>query len=261
MIRAIIVDDEELGRRGVRARLAGAPDVEIVAECATGAAAIESIAALSPDLLFLDVEMPELDGFGVIEALASRELPYLVFVTAHDRFAARAFDVHAVDYVLKPIDDERFARTMVRVRKALAADALARDPGFDRRVRAAVDEARRLTPAAPQRCERIAVRNGGRVQLLAVDEIDWVEAAGDYVTLHAGKREHLLRETMGSIERRLDPDRFARIHRSTIVRIDRVAELTATDNGDYVVVLRGGKELKLSRGYRHALGRFADGLC
>lgn len=260
MIRTIIVDDEELGRRGVRARLVCESDIEIVAECSSGAAAIESISAFSPDLLFLDVEMPEVGGFDVIDALEPHDLPQLVFVTAHDRFAARAFDVHALDYVLKPIDDERFERTLVRVRRAIAAGTHASDAAFEARVRAAVETARRLRPSTAAPCERIAIRNGGRVLLLAVDDIDWVEAAGDYVTLHAGKREHLLRETMGSIEKRLDPERFARIHRSTIVRIDRVVEFNATDSGDYVVGLRNGRELKLSRGYRHVLGRFADGL-
>jgi len=260
VIRTVIVDDEELGRRGVRARLAGEADIDIVAECSSGPAAVETVTTLSPDLLFLDVEMPEFDGFDVIDALESCRLPHLVFVTAHDRFAVRAFDVNALDYVLKPIDDVRFARTLNRVRKAMARELPEGDGSIEARVRAVVEAVRRNGQPSSFHRERIAVRNGGKVVLVPVEDIDWVEAAGDYVTLHAGKREHLLRETMGSIERRLDPDRFVRIHRSTIVRIDRVAELLTTDNGDFVVALRNGRELKLSRGYRNALDRFADGL-
>ena len=260
MIRTVIVDDEELGRRGVRARLVCEPDIEIVGECSSGTSAVETVSSLSPDLLFLDVEMPEFDGFDVIDALESCRLPHLVFVTAHDRFAVRAFDVHALDYVLKPIDDERFAHTLTRVREAMARKETDGERMIEARVRAVVDAARRSRQPGSFCRERIAVRNGGRVVLVPVDDIDWVEAAGDYVTLHAGKREHLLRETMGSIERRLDPERFARIHRSTIVRIDRVAELRATESGDFVVALRNGRELKLSRGYRYTLDRFADGL-
>lgn len=257
MIRVLIVDDEELGRRGIRARLVRERDIEIVNECCTGLEAVASIEAHAPDLVFLDVEMPEFSGFDVVDAIDSRKMPRFVFVTAHDRFAVRAFDVHALDYVLKPIDDERFAQTLGRVRNAISRDI---DATLESRVRAAIDATHRRGNPESAYARRIAVRNSGRVLLVAVEEIDWVEAAGDYVTLHAGKREHLIRETMSAIEARLDPERFVRIHRSAIVRIDRVAELRATESGDYVVALRTGRELKLSRGYRHALDRFADGI-
>ena len=255
-IRVIIVDDEELARRGVRVRLDREPDVEVVAECGGGTEAIAAIRSTPADLVFLDVDMPETDGFQVIAAVGPESFPHVVFITAHDRYAVRAFEVHALDYVLKPIDDERFAHALGRAREAITGRA---DRTLASSLRSIVDAARSRGPSGdyPQ---RLAVRSGSRVLLVAVNEIDWIEAAGDYVTLHVGKTEHLVRETMTSIESKLDPTRFARVHRSAIVRLDRIRELEAADNGEFHIRLATGRTLKLSRGYRRALERIAPGL-
>jgi two-component system, LytTR family, response regulator len=251
-LRVVIVDDEELARRGVRARLERSGDVEIVAECATGREAIDAIRRSAADLVFLDVEMPGKSGFDVIGAVGAEAFPRVIFVTAHDRYAIRAFEVHAFDYLLKPIDDERFEAALERARGTLARD---RDGDLGRRLTALLGEVGRA-PAYP---ERFAVRSGGRVVFVAASEIDWVEAAGDYVTLHVGKKTWLVRETLSSFERRLDPSAFARIHRSAIVNVGRIVEMRPYDNGEYLVLLAGGTRLKLTRSYRHTLQRLLDG--
>jgi two-component system LytT family response regulator len=255
--RVIIVDDEELARRGIRTRLQRSGDVEIVAECSNGREAIEAIGRASPDLVFLDVQMPGKTGFDVVEAIGWDAFPHVIFVTAHDRYALRAFEVNALDYLLKPIDDERFDIAFKRARESLTRD---RDSDFGRRLAAVIGDA---TPGrdglAASRPDRIVVRSGGRVVFVKISEIDWVEAAGDYVTLHVGKKSWLLRETISEIERKLEPNGFTRIHRSTVVNLERVGEMRALDNGEYRVLLRDGTELKLSRSYRHALQRLIDG--
>jgi len=256
--RVIIVDDEELARRGIRTRLQRSGDVEIVAECSNGREAIEAIGRASPDLVFLDVQMPGKTGFDVVEAIGWDAFPHVIFVTAHDRYALRAFEVNALDYLLKPIDDERFDIAFKRARESLTRD---RDSDFGRRLAAVIGDA---TPGKgdglpASRPDRIVVRSGGRVVFVKLSEIDWVEAAGDYVTLHVGKKSWLLRETITEIERKLEPNGFTRIHRSTVVNLERVGEMRALDNGEYRVLLRDGTELKLSRSYRHALQRLIDG--
>jgi two-component system LytT family response regulator len=251
-LRVVIVDDEELARRGIRSRLERAGDVDVIAECRNGREAIDAIRRLAPDLVFLDVQMPGKDGFDVVAGLGGDAAPpQVIFVTAHDRYAVRAFDVHAFDYLLKPIDDDRFADALARAREAVAR---ARDGDVGRRLAALLRDVKRV-----EYPERFVVRSGGRVVFVRAAEIDWVEAAGDYVSLHTGKRTWLLRETMTSIERKLDPDRFARIHRSTIVQVDRIAEMRSYDNGEYVVLLRDGTSLKLSRTYRAVLQRLVEG--
>lgn len=250
-MRVVIVDDEELARRGIRSRLERDGDAEILAECRNGREAIDAIRRLSPDLVFLDVQMPGKDGFDVVAALEREAPPHVIFVTAHDRYAVKAFDVHAFDYLLKPIDDDRFATALARAREAVARS---RDGDAARRLAALLRDVGRV-----EYPERFVVRSGGRVVFVRAGEIDWVEAAGDYVSLHAGKRTWLLRETMTSTERKLDPDRFARIHRSTIVQVDRIAEMRPYHNGEYVVLLRDGTSLKLSRTYRAVLQRLVEG--
>jgi two-component system LytT family response regulator len=253
-LRAVIVDDEELARRGIRKRLEKSGDVSIVAECRNGREAIEAIRRTSPDLVFLDVQMPGKTGFDVIEAVGGDIFPHVIFVTAHDGFAIRAFQVNALDYLLKPIDDERFDIALERARESLARE---RDSDLGRRLSMAISEvtAARENGHPPTPAGRLVIRCGGRVVFVKISEIDWVEAAGDYVSLHAAKKSWLMRETITSIERTLGPKGFARIHRSTIVNLDRIGEMRALDNGEYLVLLRDGTELKLSRNYRAALER------
>ncbi|MFM2288201.1 MAG: hypothetical protein RL684_1344 [Pseudomonadota bacterium] len=246
-IRVLIVDDEPVARRGILRLLRKEPDIEVVEECGDGAAAISAISAHAPDLVFLDVQMPELDGFAVIEAIGGDRMPAVVFVTAFDQHAVRAFDAQAIDYVLKPIDPERFHRALQRARSHLAHP----DGGFIRRVSEALKS---IDRGALQRYpSRLAIRSEGRVRLLDIDEVDRIVAAGNYVEIHAGAKQHLLRETMTSLEARLDPQRFIRVSRAAIVPIDRIREVQPLFNGDFVVLLKNGVQVNGSRRYRAAL--------
>jgi two-component system LytT family response regulator len=245
-LRVLLVDDEPLVRRGIRDFLEAEPDVVIVGECGNGIVALETISREQVDLVFLDVQMPELDGIGVAAALAEQNGPAIVFVTAYSEHAVRAFEVNAVDYVLKPFDRERFAAALARAR---ARRAGGEREELARRLAAVLSELQR----AQGHAQRILVRSDGRIRLVAVDDIDWIEAADNYARLHAGAERHLIRETMASLEARLDPARFARIHRSAIVNLDRIRELQPTFNGEYAVLLHTGAKLTLSRGYRDAL--------
>ncbi len=240
-LRVLVVDDEPLARERLRTLLEAERDVDVVAECADGVEAVAAFREARPDVVFLDVQMPGMDGFDVLEALGPDELPAVVFVTAHDRYALKAFDVHAVDYLLKPFDRERFASALERARLDLrAADA-------GRRVLALVADLRR--ERRPR--QRIVVKAAGRVFFLQPSEIDWMEAAGNYVRLHAGKNVHMVRDTMKGLEDRLDPDTFVRIHRSRIVNLDRVREIQPWFHGEYVIVLTTGEQLTTSR--RHSV--------
>ncbi|HYI08249.1 MAG TPA: LytTR family DNA-binding domain-containing protein [Thermoanaerobaculia bacterium] len=246
MIRVLIVDDEPIAVRGIRQQLRGEADLEVIGECGDGAAAIDAIAELAPDLVFLDIQMPEIGGFDVVEAIGVARMPAVVFVTAYDEHALRAFDVHAVDYVLKPIDRHRFRTAVERARRRLA-----HAPGpLDRRIAAALEE---LGRPVHDYAKRLAIKGDGRVILVDVDEVDRLEAAGNYVEVHSGARHHLVRETMASLEARLDPARFVRVSRSSIVNADRVRELQPMFNGDFAVVLRDGTKVSGSRRYRAAL--------
>lgn len=249
-LRALIVDDEAVARRRIKRLLQREPDIAVVGEAADGRAAVEAIRAQAPDVVFLDVQMPEFDGFGVI-AEVGRALPAIVFVTAHDDYALRAFDVHAVDYLLKPFTPERFAETVARVRARREGG----DPEWPARVAALVE---RLS-ARTRYLARIPARAGDRIRLVDVREIDCIIAGGNYVRLMAGGREHLLRDTMEGLLAELDPRQFVRIHRSAIIQIDRVREFKPLPSGDCTVILRDGTSLTLSRTYRErvnqALGR------
>ena len=235
-LRVLVVDDEPLAREGVVARLAGRTDFTVVGECANADSAARAIAELAPDVVFLDVRMPGVDGFGLLERIAPERQPYVVFLTAYDRFALRAFDAEAVDYLLKPIDDERFARALERVRAAhRSAELEAKETGGT------------AYPA------RFPVRVGRRIVVAHASDIDWVEAVGDYCGLHTASKVHLVREPLHVLEGKLDPRLFMRVHRSTIVRVDRVAELRAATNRDAVARLHDGTVLKVSRTYSDAL--------
>jgi two-component system LytT family response regulator len=220
--------------------------VEIAGECQNGQEAVAAIHKLHPDLVFLDIQMPGATAFEVIQQVGVPRMPPVVFVTAYDKYALRAFDVHALDYLLKPFDRERFQQALGRARQQLDR----KDAGeLERRLLELVQDLR----SSPQRPERFVIKSGGRVFFVRTDEIDWIEAAGNYVKLHVGNEAHLLRETMNSLEAQLDPDVFYRIHRCHIVNIERVKELQPWFNGEYVVFLRDGARLTLSRGYREKL--------
>ncbi len=242
-IRALIVDDEPPARRRIRDLLEAEPDVEVVGECRDGRQAIATIEAVRPDLVFLDVQMPEAGGFEVVEALGPERLPVVVFVTAYDRYAVQAFEVHALDYLLKPFDRERFAAAVQRAREELRRP---REAGVDPRIVALLEE---LRPAA-RRLDRIPVRVGARIRLVPADEVDYFQAETNYVRLHVGKASHLVRDTLAGLEARLDPARFLRIHRSLVVNLSRVREVEPLFAGEYVLTLADGTRLTSGRSFR-----------
>jgi len=252
-IRVVIADDEPLGRSRLRALLAKEPDVELVAECADGDEAVAAVRGHRPDALFLDVQMPGRDGFGVLEALAGEPMPQVVFVTAYDRHALRAFEARALDYLLKPFKQSRFHEALSRIRERLAARQEA--PGdLSIRLRELLADAR---PPAPT-LHRLAVRVNERTLFVRVPDIDYLEAAGNYVVLHCGKENHVIRETMATLEGQL-PAGFLRISRSTIVNLDRVKELQSMTAGEHVVLLRDGRQLPMTRGLREVEERLRFG--
>jgi two-component system LytT family response regulator len=245
-VRAVIADDEPLARQRLRMLLQDEAWLEVIGEAKDGLSTTAAIQKLQPDLVFLDVEMPNGTGFDVIRSLGPAKMPFVVFVTAYDKYALKAFDVHAVDYLLKPFDRDRFREALTRARGQLERVS---NGELERRLRQLVQD---LTPA-PQRMERFVIKSGGRVFFVPTAEIDWIEAAGNYVKLHVGTDEHLFRETMNTIEGKLNPDAFFRIHRSHIVNVERIRELQPWFNGEYVVFLKNGTRLTLSRGYREKL--------
>jgi two-component system LytT family response regulator len=256
-IKTLVVDDEPLARRNLRVLLEADPEVELVGEASGGAEALALISEHSPDLVFLDVQMPELDGFGVLERLEAEKLPVVIFVTAFDKYALKAFDFHALDYLLKPFDDARFEKALARAKQQLAQREL---KDLSRRLISlledhggvpCVGEGTAASSDSPARYQtRFLIKSTGRVSFIRADEIDWIEAEDYYVKLHVKGRGHLLRETMNDIETRLDPEVFVRVHRSSIVNLERVRELQQLFGGDYAVVLRDGTQLKLSRARR-----------
>jgi two-component system, LytTR family, response regulator len=245
-ISTLIVDDEPLARRRIRRMLARHPEVEVIGECADGREAVAAITEQQPALVFLDVELPEVDGFAVLDRLAADEMPLIIFVTAYDQYALRAFEVYALDYLLKPFDRSRFDKALQRAKSRLTSE---RSDASERAL-ALLEELR----ARQSHVERLVIKAGGRAFFLKTEEIDWVEAEGKYVRLHVGKESYLVREAISQIEAQLDPKRFLRIHRSTIVNLDRVRELQPWFHNDYRVILRDGTELMLSRSCRKRLG-------
>ena len=240
------MDDEPLARERLASLLAAEPDIEIVGQCRDGEEAVTAIHDHSPDLVFLDVQMPQMNGFEVIESVGVERMPLVIFVTAYDQHALRAFQVKALDYLLKPFDRERFTDALQRARKQIEREETG---DLGRRLMALVKDLRKDQP----RSDRLVVKSGGRLFFLRADEIDWIEAAGNYVRLHVGPTSHLLRETMNAIEARLDPEKFFRIHRCRIVNMERIQELQPWLNGEYAVLLRTGTRLTLSRGCREKL--------
>ncbi|MDP2054120.1 MAG: LytTR family DNA-binding domain-containing protein [Acidobacteriota bacterium] len=246
-IRTVVVDDEPMARERIIGMLNQEKDIEVVGEYADGTSAVSAIQSQHPDLVFLDVQMPSCDGFGVIQQLSAEpQPPAVVFVTAYDEYALKAFEVHAIDYLLKPFGRDRFTQTLQHAREHLERR---RAGDLGKRLMALVQD---IKPE-PQKLDRLVVKSGGRVFFLRTQEIDWIEAAGNYVRLHLGDDSHLFRETMNNMEGRLDTQRFVRIHRSRIVNTDRIKEMQPWFNGEYVVVLQNGTRLTLSRGYREKL--------
>ena len=245
-IRVLIVDDESLARDMIREMLEDDRDVEIVGECLNGEEAIQAIEACAPDLLFLDVQMPEASGFEVLETLKNGSLPHIIFVTAYDQYAVRAFEVHALDYLLKPFDRERFEASWQRAKEHILKEKNGR---LDQRILSLLEELK----AGSKFLERLVIKTNGRVFFLDAGDIDWIEAEGNYVSVHSGTKSHLLRETISSLESQLDPKKFRRIHRSAIVQLDKIKELQPWFHGEYRIVLYSGAELMLSRNYRENL--------
>jgi two-component system, LytTR family, response regulator len=246
-LRALVVDDEPVARRRLCRLLRGEPGFTVAGECGDGVEAAASIKSLRPDLVLLDVEMPGMNGFQVVESVGAARMPPVVFVTAFDRYAVQAFELHAVDYLLKPVTAERFGRALTRVRSRLEAPE--RDE-LTRRLAALLAELQRDGTAA---ADRFYVRDGERGFFVRLDDIDWVEASRNYVRLHVGSRAHAVRGTLKAVERRLDRVRFRRISRSALVNLDRIKELQPWFHGDGIVILQSGKRLVLSRRYRDAL--------
>jgi two-component system LytT family response regulator len=239
-VRTLIVDDEELGRKRIRKLLSLESEFEIVGESRDGREAIRAMEKLSPDLVFLDVQMPELDGFDVLSQIAPAKMPVIIFVTAHDHFALKAFQAQALDYLLKPFDDERFAQALQRARTYLHGNAAGE-------IRERLARLVKGLPSQGQYLLRVAVKSAGRVVFLKAGEIDWIEAEGNYVNLHVGKESYLLRGRMSELEKRFDPEQFFRIHRSTMVNLDRVKELRPLFKGESIVILKDGQQLSASR--------------
>jgi two-component system LytT family response regulator len=253
MIRTLIVDDEPLARERLRTLLQQESDVQVVGECADGRQALSAISADAPDLVFLDIQMPALDGFGVLQSLEDRPLPAVIFVTAYDQYALRAFDVHALDYLLKPFTAKRFQKALERARAELERGENGKT-GFEQRLINLLEDLN----GEKRHPKRLVVKSSGRVYFLKIDEIDWIEAEGNYVRLHVGTNSHLLRETMKGMEAALDPDRFIRIHRSTIVNTERIRELQPLFHGEYAVILTDGTRLVASRGPENRLRRMLE---
>ncbi|HET8781216.1 MAG TPA: LytTR family DNA-binding domain-containing protein [Pyrinomonadaceae bacterium] len=245
-IRALVVDDEPLARAMIREMLESDSEVEIVGECANGRDAVEVIKSAAPDIVFLDIQMPEIGGFEVLESFDANIQPYVIFVTAYDQYAVRAFEVHALDYLLKPFDRERFEGAWQRAKSQIKLDRTSRR---DQDIIALLEELK----AGPRYLERLVIKNGGRVFFLHVQDVHCIEAEGNYVRVYDNQKGYLLRETISSLEEQLDPKQFLRIHRSAIVKIDRIKEMQPWFHGEYRIIMENGKQLALSRNYRSNL--------
>ncbi len=245
-IKTLIVDDEPLARERIRRMLHDEKDILIAGECVGGLEAVETIEKILPDLVFLDVQMPQMNGFEVLQTLELPNMPVVIFVTAFDQYALKAFEFHALDYLLKPFSKDRLRSALIRAREQIH---ITQPNNVDERITALLNDLK----AESKYLDRLLIKSSGRIYFVKTDEVDWIESAGNYAKLHVGKEKHLLRETMGSLEESLNPEKFLRIHRSCIVNIDRVKELHPLFSGDYVVMLHNGQELTLSRNYRDRL--------
>jgi two-component system LytT family response regulator len=245
-IRVLIVDDEPLARGMIREMLEDDPEAFVVGECENGRVAAAAVERYAPQLLFLDVQMPEAGGFELLETLQDGRAPHVIFVTAYDQYAVRAFEVHALDYLLKPFDRERFETSWRRAKLHIRRE---RGGNLDERILALLEEIK----TGPRYLERVVIKSGGRVFFLETCEVDWIKAEGNYVSVHSGEKTYLLRESIGNLEARLDPRKFRRVNRSAIVQLDKIKEFRPWFHGEYHIIMRGGGELLLSRSYRENL--------
>ena len=250
-IRTIIADDEGLARKKLRILLGAETSVQVVAECQDGKEVIGAVSAHRPDLLLMDIQMPGADGFEVLAKIPDDQLPIVIFVTAYDQYAIRAFEAHALDYLLKPFNQERLHKAIQRVKTELLKS-------HEQSIRSRILDLLDTTRRDSKQLRRLVIRTSGRVIFLDLNEIDWIEAAANYVRLHSGKDSYLLREGIGHLAAKLDPERFVRIHRSFIVNVSRIRELQPCDSGEYIAVLKNGRELSCSRGCRSQLLRLID---
>jgi two-component system LytT family response regulator len=250
-IRTLVVDDEPLAREGILIRLRGEPDIDVIGECRNGREGAAAILREAPDLVFLDVQMPRLDGFGVIESVGPKRMPPVIFVTAYDEHAVKAFEVHALDYLLKPIDGARFRDALERARVRVRS----------RNLEAVSEQLQEMLGAlkgGAEHLERLSIKSRGRITFLSVNDIDWIEAADNYVQVHTGRQSHLVHATLNGLESRLDSRRFLRIHRSAIVNVSRIKELQPLFHGEYRIVLKDSTELTSGRRYRSNLQRLLN---
>ena len=254
-LRVIIADDERLARKKLHILLESEPEVQVVAECEDGRQTISAIHAHLPDLLLLDIQMPDLDGFQVLNEVPPGEMPVVIFTSAYDQYAIRAFEAHALDYLLKPFDQERLHHSIER---ACSEVRKSEDREITHRIMDLLSRVRSETRSGPEPEGRLVIRAKGRVIFLNLDEIDWVEAAANYVRLNVGKEAYFFRETISRIAERLNPNLFIRIHRSTIVNVRKIKELIPVNSGEYIVILKTGKELSCSRGHRAGLQSVID---
>lgn len=254
-VRTVIADDERLARQKLMILLESEPAVNVVAECQDGRQTVAAIRSFRPEMLLLDIQMPDLDGFQVLSEISEEEMPVVIFTTAYDQYAIRAFESNALDYLLKPFDRERLHHAVARAQSELRKS---RDHAITHRILNLLSQVRPGGVAAAQPDQRLVIRANGRVVFLDLENIEWVEAAANYVRLHVGKDSYLFRETISRISERLDPNHFVRIHRSTIVNVSKIKELIPVNSGEYVVVLKTGRELSCSRGYRATLQEIID---
>jgi two-component system LytT family response regulator len=258
VVRTVVADDERVARQKLLILLKSESQVQVVAECQDGRQTVSAIRSFRPDLLLLDIQMPELDGFEVLDKIPPQEMPMVVFTSAYDQYAIRAFEANALDYLLKPFDQDRLHHAVERARSELYKS---RNSEITHRILSLLSQVRSMTIPAPQRDNRLVIKVNGRVVFLDLDSIDWVEAAANYVRLNVGKDSYVLRETLGGISERLDAKHFVRIHRSMIVNVSKIKELIPVNSGEYVVVLKNGKELSCSRGYRAGLRGIVEQSC
>lgn len=250
-IRTVIADDEGLALKKLRILLSSESGVSIVSECQDGKQAVAAVDAYKPDLLFLDIHMPDLDGFQVLSRIREDRVPIVIFTTAYDNYAIRAFEARALDYLLKPFNQARLHQALERTRNELLKS-------HEERVTTRILDLLRAPELEPKNFQRLVIRTAGRIVFLDLNEIDWIEAAANYVRIHTGKDAYLLRDGIGHMSAKLDPKRFVRIHRSFIVNVNRIRELQSCDNGEYIALLKNGKELSCSRGCRSELQRLID---
>jgi two-component system LytT family response regulator len=250
IVRTVIADDERLARQKLLILLQSEPMIKIVAECQDGRQTVSAIRSLRPDMLLLDIQMPDLDGFQVLSEIPADEMPVVIFTSAYDQYAIRAFEANALDYLLKPFDQERLHHAVERARSELRKS---RDREITHRILNLLSQVRSVASPTPEADNRLVIKANGRVVFLDLENIEWVEAAANYVRLNVGKESYLFRETISRISERLDANHFVRIHRSTIVNVRKIKELIPVNSGEYVVVLKSGRELSCSRGYRAAL--------